>query len=140
MIALGVLAAGNGPGFRAVLDACANGELDAVVAALAAERKCPAITRAEESRIPIVFQPWGPYKVAGKLRETYDRDLAARLLMHGVEFVLLDGWERALSSGIEAMYAGRILDLGLRGTMELPLAERERVVGIVREAARLRRA
>ena len=111
MVWLAVLVSGEGLGFQAVHDACASGELDAAIVAFAAEKKCAAVHRAEAIRTPIIFHPWGPYKVAGKLRATYDRDLAVKLRMHRADYILLDGWERDLTWGFEEMYAGRILDL-----------------------------
>ncbi len=130
MIAVGFLSSGEGLGFQTVLDSCAAGELAASVVVLAAEKICPAILRAEAAGVPVIFHAWGPYKVAGKLRETYDRDLAARLQMHGVEYVLLDGWERELTPEFEAAFTGRILDLG----SPIDLGQQEGICSRVRAA------
>ena len=131
MIALGFLASGDGHGFQIIHAASVSGELDVSVNALAAEKKCKAIEKAESAGVPVVFQPWGPYKRSGRLRETYDRDLAARLRMHGVELVLIDGWERELTSGFLEIYTGRILDLAVAA--HAPVG-RERLVESVRAA------
>ncbi|HUF39228.1 MAG TPA: formyltransferase family protein [Anaerolineales bacterium] len=129
MSALALLASGEGMGFQTVLDACRRGELDAVVVALGAEKKCKAVLRAEAAGVPVVFHTWGPYKVAGKLRATYERDLAVRLRMHGAAFILLDGWARPLTWGIEEVYPGRILDLAADAASPEPVG----IVGFVRD-------
>ena len=134
MIRLALLSSVDGLGFQAVYDACESGELDAVVAVMAAEKKCAAILRAEAVGTPVIFHPWGPYKVAGKLRATYDRDLAVKLWMHAAGLVLLDGWERELTWGFTEMFAGRIIDLGNPGISPLVPEKRERITALVQHA------
>jgi phosphoribosylglycinamide formyltransferase-1 len=134
MIHLALLSSGDGLGFQAIYDACESGELDAVVAVMAAEKKCAAILRAEAAGTPVIFHPWGPYKVAGKLRATYDRDLSVKLWMHAADLVLLDGWERELTSGFMEMFAGRIIDLGKPGMPPLEPEERKRITALVEHA------
>lgn len=108
---IAVLASGTGTNFQALIDACDSGELDAEIVALATDKKCPAVHRAEAAGIPIVFQPWGPYKVAKKLRETYDRDLAVRIMMFQPDLVVLAGWMRILTMGFLEVYPMRVINL-----------------------------
>jgi folate-dependent phosphoribosylglycinamide formyltransferase PurN len=136
MTSFAVLATGDGLGFQAVFDACDLRDLDGAVTALAVEKKCGAVLRAEAAGVPVVFHPWGPYKVAGKLRATYDRDLAARLWMHRPDVVLLDGWERELTWGFTEMFSGRIIDLGNPGTPPLQASDRVKIVDFVRASVR----
>ncbi len=114
---IAMLASGGGAGLQALLTACHAGELKAEVIALAADRKCPAIGIAETVRLPIVFHPWGYYRQAGKHATTYDRDLAAKILLRGADYVVLDGWKRPLSAAFFEHFPRRAiyLHLGLRG-------------------------
>jgi formyltetrahydrofolate-dependent phosphoribosylglycinamide formyltransferase len=106
-----VFASGEGTNLQAILDACADGSLDAEVVALVADKKCNAIKRAEAAGVPIIFHPWGPYKVAGKLRSTYDRDLAARVMMYAPDWVVLAGWMRLLTIGFLEHYPEMVINL-----------------------------
>lgn len=106
-----VLASGNGTNFQAILDACASGALNARVAALATDKKCPAVHRAEAAGVPIIFHPWGPYKVAGKLRSTYDRDLAIKVWMYQPDWIVLAGWMRILTMGFLEAFPMRVINL-----------------------------
>ncbi len=94
-----VFASDKGDKLNAILDACATGSLNAEVAALVAEKKCPAIHLAEDAGVPIIFHPWGPYKVAKKLPETYARDLAVKVWMYQPDMIVLAGWTRSLHPG-----------------------------------------
>ncbi len=106
-----IFASGEGTNLQAILDACAAGTLDAEVVALVADKKCNAIKRAEAAGVPIIFQMWGPYKVAGKLRETYDRDLAVRVMLYEPDLVVLAGWMRLLTMGFLEHYGGMVINL-----------------------------
>ena len=106
-----VMDSGEGIHLQTLLEACGAGRLDAEVVGLASEKKCPAIHIAEEVRLPIVFHPWGPYKVAGKLRETYDRDLAFRIWSHAPDLVVLTDWPRTLSAGFLEVFPERAVRL-----------------------------
>ena len=106
-----VFASGNGTNLQAILDASADGTLNAEVVALVANKKCKAIKRAEAVGIPIIFQPWGYYRRAGKLRETYDRDLAAKVSLYQPDFVILAGWMRILTTGLLEHFPMRVINL-----------------------------
>ncbi len=106
-----IFASGSGTNFQAILDACANGTLDAEVAALVTDKKCYAIQRAEAAGIPIVFHPWGRYRKAGKLRATYDRDLAVKTKLYQPDFVILAGWMRLLSMNFLAYFPMQVVNL-----------------------------
>lgn len=108
---IAVLASGTGTNFQALIDACASGALDAEIAVLATDKKCPAVHRAEAAGIPIIFHPWGPYKVAKKLRWTYDRDLAIKVMMYAPDLVVLAGWMRILTMGFLEAFPMRVVNL-----------------------------
>jgi phosphoribosylglycinamide formyltransferase-1 len=93
-----VMASGDGGNLEALLAACEGGGLAARVIALAADKKCPAVHVAEAAGLPIIFHPWGHYRMAGKLASTYDRDLAVKILLRAADYVVLDGWTRPLSA------------------------------------------
>jgi phosphoribosylglycinamide formyltransferase-1 len=106
-----VLASGNGLFLQTLLDACEREQIEARVAALATDKKCRAIKRAENAGLPIVFHPWGPYKRGKKLRETYERDLAVRMNIFGPDLIILDEWERPLTPALVDFFEGDILHL-----------------------------
>jgi folate-dependent phosphoribosylglycinamide formyltransferase PurN len=106
-----VFASDKGLKLQAILDACANGTIDAEVVALVADKKCPAIHVAEEVRIPIIFHIWGPYKVKKKLPETYKRDLAAKVWMYQPDLMVLAGWVRELAGGFLENYPRQVVSV-----------------------------
>jgi phosphoribosylglycinamide formyltransferase-1 len=106
-----VLASGNGTNFQAILDACVSGGLQADVAALAVNRTCNAIQRAERAGIPVIFQPWGPYRRAGKHRRDYDHNLAAHVAEYRPDFVILAGWMRLLSMAFLERFPMQVVNL-----------------------------
>lgn len=119
-----VFASDDGKKLQAILDACNNGTLDAEIAALVADKKCPAIHLAEAAGIPIIFHTWGPYKIAKKLPATYKRDLAVKVMLHEPDLIVLAGWLRELADGFLEYYPGLVVNIhpALPGTFTGPFA------------------
>lgn len=107
-----VLASGNGTNLQAILDACDNGTLPAEVVAVISDRKnAYALQRAIERGIPALYRPWGPYQKAGKLRTTYDLDLAVLVSLYEPDLIILAGWMRLLTMSFLEHFPEMVINL-----------------------------
>jgi formyltetrahydrofolate-dependent phosphoribosylglycinamide formyltransferase len=107
-----VLASGNGSNLQAILDACERGELNAQVAVVFSDQpEAYALERARQSGVPAVLFPWLPYKQAGRTRQEYDADLAARIAGFHPSLIVLAGWMRLLSAAFLDCFPGQVLNL-----------------------------
>ncbi len=112
MYRLVVLASGYGSNLQAILDACACGELEALVAAVFSDRpEAFALERARQAGTPAIAFPWLPYKQAGRDRSHYDADLAAAARDYQPDLVVLAGWMRVLTSAFLACFPLRVINL-----------------------------
>ena len=88
-----VLVSGSGTNLQAVIDACADGVLDASVAAVVSNvAGAYALERAKAAGIPTVVLPHG-----GRSRADYDRELADVVAGYEPDLVVLAGWMRILT-------------------------------------------
>jgi phosphoribosylglycinamide formyltransferase 1 len=102
-----VLASGGGTNLQAVLDACADGRLDAQVVAVVSDKAASgALRRAADAAVTAV-----PLPVEGRDRATYDRLLAEAVAGHRPDLVVLAGWLRILTSTFLDRFPGRVLNL-----------------------------
>ena len=91
---LAVLVSGNGSNLQAVLDACADGRLEAeVVLVVANNPDAYALTRAEQAGVATVVSPH-----QGRERAVYDTELAYTVSAAGADLVVLAGWNRILTT------------------------------------------
>lgn len=91
---LAVLVSGNGSNLQAIIDACADGSLDAQVAVVVANNPdAYALERAAAAGIATEVRPH-----AGHDRITYDQELAYTVATYGVDLVVLAGWNRILTT------------------------------------------
>ncbi len=103
-----VLASGNGSNLQAVIDACAESRLDAVVAGVVSDKpEAYALTRAHEAGVTHVAVP----KRKEESRGDYDRALADVVASFDPDWVLLLGWMRVLSPGFLDRFPGRVVNL-----------------------------
>jgi formyltetrahydrofolate-dependent phosphoribosylglycinamide formyltransferase len=107
-----ILASGSGTNLQAILDACASGTLNAEVVAVISDRQnALALKRAMQLGIPALSRPWGPYNKAGKLRTTYDLDLAALVNLYDPDLIILAGWMRLLSMSFLEHFPEMVINL-----------------------------
>ena len=107
-----VLASGNGTNLQAILDACDNGTLPAEVVAVISDRKNAfALQRAMDRGIPALYRPWGVYQKAGKLRTTYDLDLAVLVNLYEPDLIILAGWMRLLTMSFLEHFPEMVINL-----------------------------
>ena len=105
---LGVLASGSGSNLQALLDACANGSLNARVAAVVCNVPgARALERAKAAQVPALLLPHQGYAS----REEYDEVLVETLRGHGVSLVCLAGYMRLVSPVLLCAFQDRILNI-----------------------------
>ncbi len=93
---IGVLVSGRGTNLQAMLDACADGRLDATVVLVAANRSgIPALERAERAGIPVLV---ALTKDHGSPAAAQDA-IAAALVASRVGVVVLAGFDQVLADG-----------------------------------------
>ena len=107
-VRLVMLASGGGTNLQAVLDAVADGSLDAQVVAVVSDKpNALALARAARAGVPAVGLP----TEAGEARSAYDRRLAAAVQPFEPDFVVLAGWMRLLSMSFLEHYPMRVVNL-----------------------------
>jgi phosphoribosylglycinamide formyltransferase-1 len=105
---LAVLISGNGTNLQAILDACALGRLPAtVVAVFSNKAEAFGLERARTAGIPGIVLP----KPKDEDRRHYDCRLAAAVMEHRPDYVVLAGWMRILSGEFLDRFPGRVVNL-----------------------------
>ncbi len=103
-----VLISGFGSNLQAILDACANSELQAQVAAVVSnKRDAFGLERARNAGIPALVKP----KLKDQDRRQYDAELAELVASYQPDWVVLAGWMRILSSDFLSCFPGRVVNL-----------------------------
>ena len=105
---LGVLVSGTGTNLEAILAACAEGRLVSKVAVVISNKAgALALERAEKAGVPTRVIPHGAYPS----REEFDRALVAALRDAGVDWVVLAGFMRLITSTMLDAFPNRIVNI-----------------------------
>jgi phosphoribosylglycinamide formyltransferase-1 len=105
---LGVLISGRGSNLQALIDAIANGQLDARIAVVISNRQDAAgLERARAAGIESMVLS---HRDFGS-RDDYDRALATELRARGVELVCLAGFMRLVGTELIGAFPSRILNI-----------------------------
>lgn len=105
---LGVLISGRGSNLKALIDAVADGRLDATIAVVISNRPAAAgLDHARAAGIEALVLPHGGFPS----REQYDRAVVGALEGRRVDLVCLAGFMRLLSPYFVDRFAGRILNI-----------------------------
>ena len=116
-----VLISGGGSNLQAIMDACASGKLNAeVVAVFSNRRKAYGLVRAKQAGIACVYAPLKRFMKGGRTRFEYDADVAAQVLEHAPDLVVLAGWMHVLSGAFIDRFADRLINLHPALPGELP--------------------
>jgi phosphoribosylglycinamide formyltransferase-1 len=103
-----VLASGRGSNLKAIIDAVKSGTIKAHLKAVFSDKKdAHALEYAREAQIPTVFINPKDFND----RESYDRALVERLQEFKIDFVVLAGYMRLLSSYFIRQYPDKILNI-----------------------------
>ena len=105
---LGVLISGRGSNLKAIIDAIANGRLDASIAVVISNRAdAPGLEHAREAGIDTLVISHKGFAT----RDDYDRVLVKELQGRGVALVCLAGFMRLLSPVMVDAFPDRILNI-----------------------------
>ncbi len=105
---LGVLISGRGSNLQAILDAIAEGRLDARVGVVVSNQAdAQGLERAEKAGVPTAVLSHKDYDS----REAFDEAVFARLKKHDVDVVCLAGFMRILSPVLVRAFPNRLLNI-----------------------------
>ena len=105
---LGILISGRGSNLLAIIDAVAEGRLDATIALVVSNRADAAgLERAREAGIESLYINHKDYGS----REAFDRDIVAALKKREVSLVCLAGFMRLLSAEFVKAYPNAVLNI-----------------------------
>jgi phosphoribosylglycinamide formyltransferase-1 len=108
---LAVLASGSGTNLQAILDAIAEGELEAEVAVVVSDQPgAGALARAASAGVPAVSLPLACRRDAAA-RQAYDRQLADVVAAFAPDLVILAGWMLILSPEFLQRFPGRVVNI-----------------------------
>jgi phosphoribosylglycinamide formyltransferase-1 len=103
---IAVLASGRGSNLQAILDAIANGGLDAEVVGVFSDKPgCEALLRVDEAR------RWSRDAAAYANRAEFDADLADAVEESRPDWIVCAGYMRILGDGFVARFEGRLLNI-----------------------------
>ena len=109
---LAVLISGGGSNLQALMDAVAQGRLDAEIAVVVSNRKAAhGLARAQAANLPTLYLPLKPWTDSGRARADYDADLAERLTAFCPDLVVLAGWMHVLGAAFLERFPGRVVNL-----------------------------
>ncbi len=112
-----VMASGNGSNLQAIIDACAEGRIPAVVTAVVSDNSDAfALRRADAAGIPAVHIGRRP----GESRADYDARLADLVSGFDPDWVVLAGWMRLLTMNFLGWFPGMVVNLHPALPGELP--------------------
>jgi phosphoribosylglycinamide formyltransferase-1 len=105
---IGVLISGRGSNLQSIIDAIAEGRLDARIAVVVSSRaEAPGLQRARDAGIEALHLPARDYAD----RNAYDRALAGLLTARGAELVCLAGFMRLVGDPLLGAFPNRILNI-----------------------------
>ncbi|MDI6843045.1 MAG: phosphoribosylglycinamide formyltransferase [Anaerosomatales bacterium] len=105
---VGVLISGSGTNLQALLDACASGALNAVIAVVISNKPDAfGLERARRAGVPAVVVDRARYEsVSG-----YNAAIADVLKEHGAELVVMAGYMRLLGKEVLSAFPNRVMNL-----------------------------
>lgn len=107
-VKLGVLASGSGSNYEAVAQAIAQGDLNAEIVVLIYNNPGAKVTtRAQRYRTPTLLLNHRDYKQ----RENLDDAIVATLQAYEVDWVIMAGWMRIVTSVLINAYSNRIINI-----------------------------
>jgi phosphoribosylglycinamide formyltransferase-1 len=107
-----VLASGNGSNLQALIDAVAEGKLDARIALVVVNRRAAyARERAAQAGIPCRYEPLRPWLERGQERAEYDAHLAQLIAAEAPDALVMAGWMHVCSDEFVHQFPNRIINI-----------------------------
>lgn len=106
IIRIAVLSSTRATDMDALVDAVRYDNLDAEIVAVASNKKCPALDRAQGFGIPALF-----VEQKGKDKEEYDKALYEALAPYKPDIILLIGYMRFLTKWFLGNFPDRVLNI-----------------------------
>lgn len=111
---LAVLVSGQGSNLQALMDAIAEGALDArIVLVLSSKPGVQALKRAEKAGIPAAALSWKAFaeEFGRSKRDVYDEALARMVEPYAPDYIFLLGWMRLLGPRFLDAFPGKVVNL-----------------------------
>ena len=103
-----VLVSGNGSNLQAIIDACANQQLNAeIVCVIANKADAYGLERAHKANIPTLIKLPSPQQE----RHEYDVELAEAVKAYQPDWIILAGWMRILSLHFLKHFPNKVINL-----------------------------
>lgn len=107
-----VFISGHGSNLQALIDATADGRIDADIAAVLSNRKAAyGLTRARDAGIRTLYHPASAFRDLPDPRRAYDAALAEITAALNPDFVILAGFMRILTTAFLDHFPGQIVNL-----------------------------
>lgn len=107
-IRLGIMASGDGTNFEAIVNAIADGKLDAKIGVVIYNNPNAGVKqRAQKHDIPTVLVDHREYD----RRENFDHEIVAILKSYGADWVVMAGWMRIITQVMLDGYPKRIINI-----------------------------
>lgn len=105
---IGVLISGSGTNLQALIDACADGTIDAVLAVVISNKPDAfGLERARRAGVATVFVDRAAYTTIS----AYNHALTEALAQHGVGLVVMAGYMRLLGQEVLSSFPGAVMNL-----------------------------
>lgn len=105
---LGIMASGSGTNFEAVVKAIADGKLNAVIEVLIYNNPDAKVkVKAQKYQIPAIFIDHREYNS----REALDSKIVATMQAYGVDWVIMAGWMRVVTSVLLDSFPHRVINI-----------------------------
>lgn len=107
-----VFISGSGSNLQALLDAVADGRIEAQIRLVVSNRKdAYGLVRAAAHGVPTIYHPLKPYREAGQGREAYEGDLARRIRPLQPDLIVLAGWMHILGPDFLRQFPNKVINL-----------------------------
>ena len=108
-----VLISGSGSNLQAILDAAQDGSIAGAEIVLVVSNRAAAfgLERAKAAGIPSLYFPLKPYTDAGRGRQSYDADLAQKLLPYEPDLIVAAGWMHIFSPRFLDHFPDKVINL-----------------------------
>ncbi|AST89793.1 MULTISPECIES: phosphoribosylglycinamide formyltransferase [Sutcliffiella] len=108
MIKMAIFASGSGSNFRAIVEACRNGSLEAVPTLLVCDKQdAKVVERANEENIPTFV--FSPKEYESKV--AFENAILHELRAHNIEWIVLAGYMRLIGATLLSAYPKKIVNV-----------------------------